>query len=540
MTGRATGPGGIGRRTVHVVAAARPRDQQQGGTANMHRRTWRAPIALAAVAVLVMAACGGDDDNATATTAAKTDTTTKAASTATTAASGAAANEATTAGSTETTSAAGASGNSQMGLIDGVYKGGPDGFVIDPKDCPPDWNPKQGITDTDITFFTSMPKAGPLAGFGLIADGINSYFTYINDTKGGVAGHKLHLEVKDDGYVPDKTKTNVDEAIGENKYAGLETVIGTPNNLAIWDETNEECMPQLLNGTGAPQWGDIQGHPWTTGLQLDYASEAGLWVKWLQAQHPEAKTIAAVAYNNDFGKSYVNGFNRFIKGTDLKVVDQEYHEATAPDLSNQFTTMSATKADAVLVETSGVFCTQAMATLEKDTSWKPIVIMSGTCGSLSQFFQPLIDQGLTGAGIHIILTGKDVNDQAYANDDFVKLFHATAKAQGLDDKQTTYATGWVYAWYMVNVLEQAATYQGGLDRGNIALAARYINAKNPLVFDGIKQHTNGLKDAYAIEGGQMMEYKVTDPKQLGTFVKDGDLLDNDGGIGTYQDFLAGG
>ena len=48
------------------------------------------------------------------------------------------------------------------------------------------------------------------------------------------------------------------------------TVIGTPNNLAVWDTLNDECMPQLLNGTGAPQWGDIVNHPWTTGMQLDY------------------------------------------------------------------------------------------------------------------------------------------------------------------------------------------------------------------------------------------------------------------------------
>ena len=29
------------------------------------------------------------------------------------------------------------------------------------------------------------------------------------------------------------------------------TMLGTPNNLAIWDEINDECMPQLFNGTGA-------------------------------------------------------------------------------------------------------------------------------------------------------------------------------------------------------------------------------------------------------------------------------------------------
>ena len=74
--------------------------------------------------------------------------------------------------------------------------------------------------------------------------------------------------------------------------------------------------------------------------------------------------------------------------------------------------MAASGADVVLIETSGTFCTQAMAELEKNTTWNPIVIMSATCGSLSQFFQPLIDQGLTGEGTHLIQYVKDVNDAA--------------------------------------------------------------------------------------------------------------------------------
>ncbi len=154
--------------------------------------------------------------------------------------------DSTEAESSDTTAAA---GGGEFGLIDGVYTGA-DGFVLDPADCPEDWDPKQGITDTEITLFSSMPKAGPLAGFGLIADGIKSYFKYINETNGGIDGRKLYLEVKDDGYPPDKTKTNVDEALGQNKYAGMLTIIGTPNNLAVWDSLNDECMPQLLNGTG--------------------------------------------------------------------------------------------------------------------------------------------------------------------------------------------------------------------------------------------------------------------------------------------------
>ena len=44
-----------------------------------------------------------------------------------------------------------------------------------------------GVTDTEIKLFTSLPKSGPLAGFGLLVDGSQSYFNYING-KGGIGG----------------------------------------------------------------------------------------------------------------------------------------------------------------------------------------------------------------------------------------------------------------------------------------------------------------------------------------------------------------
>ncbi len=186
----------------------------------------------------------------------------------------------------------------------------------------------------------------------------------------------------------------------------------------------------------------------------------------------------------------------------------------------------------LLIQTSGAFCTQAMSEVEKG-SWKPIVIMSATCGSLSQFFQPLIDQGLTGAGTHIIQTFKDVNDVANADDPFVQLYHETLAAQGLDSKQSTYATGWIFAFYMTEILKLASTYEGGLERGNIMLAARAIDTPVPLLLDGLTSRMNGLEDAYLIEGGQMAVYEVADPATLGTFVKVGDLIDNEGVLGTY-------
>ncbi|MET0326001.1 MAG: ABC transporter substrate-binding protein [Ilumatobacteraceae bacterium] len=541
-TATPSGPGPI---------AAQP--DRPAGVASWKGR--RRLTAAAAACLLVVAGAmtaawsfGGDDDTTVTTEAGATDVTEAGGGPETTAVvtedtEAARATEDTTGiedgeavAATDGTEAAASGG--EYGLIDGVYVGGGD-FVLDPADCPENWDPMQGITDTDITFFSSMPRVGPLAGFGLVGDGIQSYFDYINETEGGVDGKQLHLEVEDDGYQPDTTKTNVDEALGAGAYAGVLAILGTANNLAVWDGTNDECMPQLLNGTGAPHWGDITNHPWTTGMLLDYATEASLWAEWLKTEHPDATTVAAVAFNNDFGNVFVESFERFTEGSDIEVVDQQYHEPTAPDMTNQFTAMAATGADVVLIETTGTFCTQAMAELEKNTSWNPIVIMSATCASLSQF-QPLVDQGLTGAGTHIIQYVKDVNDVAFADDEFVQLFHETVKAQGLDDTQTGYATGWVFAYYLVEILKTATTYEGGLDRGNIQLAARNIDTVNPLIVDGVTQFTEGFTDAYLIEGGRMTVYEVADPAQLGAFVAAGDPIDHNGGIGDYDDFLAGG
>ena len=91
---------------------------------------------------------------------------------------------------------------------------------------------------------------------------------------------------------------------------------------------------------------------------------------------------------------------------------------------------------------------------------------------------------------------------------------------------------------MEQILREAATYEGGLDRGNIAVAARQINTANPLLFDGITQQTSGFADAYLIEGGRMEQYTVerSEPPSA-RWVPAGDLLDNNGGIGNYEDFL---
>ena len=495
------------------------------------KHRWLAPTTLLVSLGLVAAACGGDNKGSTAAT-------TAAAAAGTTAAPTTAASTAPTSGGPTTTAAAPvipAAGTGKYGQ-DASNKNlyvGPSGFTIDVSKCPSDWNINQGITSSEIDMFASYPTSGPLAGYALIYDGARAYYDYVTQN-GGIDGRKIVLDGKDDQYAPAATKTNSDEALTSKKYAVFDSMLGTPNNLGIWDDTNRECMPQLLNATGAPQWGDVENHPWTTGAPaLNYFSEAGLWAEWLKQKFPDGVKVVSITFNNDFGRAYLKGFKHFIEGSNIQLVADFAHDPTAPNVDNQYTSAAASGADVLLIQTAGTFCTQALADVEKG-SWHPTVILSATCGFKNQVFQPLVDQGLTGKDTYTIVYYKDSLDPALAKDPFVSTYYDVMTKAGLDPKKSTYFTGWEYGWYLVAILKEAASYRGGLNRANIALAAHAIQVATPALLPGVTSKLDGLKDAYLVEAGQMTQYKVSDPKQLGTFVPDGDLINLEGQLGTYK------
>jgi branched-chain amino acid transport system substrate-binding protein len=518
----------------------------------------------AVVTCLLLAACGSDKKSTSTTAAPATtaagDTTTAAAATTvagstpgtaagTTPGSAAGTTGSTGSGATSSTAAGGAgaanpnlaipadetnpNGYGQDDSNKDLYKGA-GGFTIDTSQCPSDWNAKQGITDNTIHLFTALPLSGPIASVGIYGQGMKSYFDYLN-ANGGINGTKVELDLNDNQYQPDLTKTIADQAVSSGKYFGSLGINGTPHNLAIWDNLNEECMPMLLTGSGAAQWGDVKGHPWTgPGQTFAYVAESRVQAEWLKTKLPNGGKVATITINNDFGKQYLTGLKEGLKGSNITVVDSEMHDPAAPNLDNEFTTVSATKADALVLESSGSFCTQTLADLER-SNWKPIFLLPTACGATS-IFQPLIDQGLSGNGAYLVQSATQVNDPSVADTPFVKAYNEFLPTDKLDPKVTTYAGGWQFAWAATEILKKATSYKGGLNRANVALAMRDMDQPLPLLLSGLSYKSSGTTDEYLYEGGQVAQYNVTDPKTPGTFKPVGDLINFEGQLGTYDNF----
>ena len=119
-----------------------------------------------------------------------------------------------------------------------------------------------------------MPLSGgaAAAAFAPVAEGFREYINYAN-ANGILEGHELTVTIEDDQYSKDLTPGAVESLIdsGVHLFSGI---IGSPNNAAVRDILNEECVPQLMALTGSPQWGEVADYPWTTGALIPYDTEA--------------------------------------------------------------------------------------------------------------------------------------------------------------------------------------------------------------------------------------------------------------------------
>jgi branched-chain amino acid transport system substrate-binding protein len=356
-----------------------------------------------------------------------------------------------------------------------------------------------GVTDDKIKLGGSYPFSGPASAYKNIAAGAKAYFSSVNES-GGVDGRKIEFITLDDAYEPARALQNARRLVEEEEVFALFNTLGTPNNLAIWDYTNEQKVPQLFVATGASDWGeDVDAHPYTIGWQPDYVTEAQTYADYLEREKPRAK-VAALYQNDAFGEDLLGGFEEAIEGSGIEVVAKESYEVTDPTITSQIRQLAASGADTFLNITTPKFSALAIATIAK-SDWRPLHILNNVGASKTLVLTPA---GLDNSkGIVSTNYFKDPEDPQWQDDPgMVEYREAMEKyAPRANPNDAFHVFGWASAQTMVEALKgmEEPTREALMD------SVRSLSLEQPILLPGIEVET-GEGDGYPIEAMQVIEF----------------------------------
>jgi branched-chain amino acid transport system substrate-binding protein len=397
---------------------------------------------------------------------------------------------------------------------------GESGAVVSTDDCPDTGT--AGIEDGTIKLASSFPQSGLTSAFAQISKGYKAYFDKVNDEGGvEVAGKKYKIEVvdKDDEYKPATTAQNIESEVGAEGTDAFAVfnVVGTANNVAIRDDLNELCVPNIFAATGSPVWGNTS-YPWTIGSTLaPYTVEAKAFADYLKEEKPNAK-VAMLVQNDDFGKAYEEGFKQQIEGSDIKVTQVKTYEAGTDEVTSEVTSLKASGANTFFNGATLLACPNAL-NAAADQNWDAVTFVSGTC--ISKTLMGIA--GEAADGVFATTNIKDPLNPAFKDDEAMKEYNETLAKYGADDvdpENGIVAYGYTQGALLVEILESLDT----LDRAS--LMNKMYDLKDMtggLLLDGVTVNTSP-EDRFLAEDVQMIQYDAANKY----FTNVGDVLDFEG------------
>lgn len=388
-----------------------------------------------------------------------------------------------------------------------------------------------GVTDTEIKIGSSFPQSGIYAAYGEIAKGVQAYFDSVN-AAGGVKGRKINFVTKDDAYEPTKTKANVEALTQQDKVFAIFNVVGTSNNQAFWDDTDEACVPNLFVASGAEQWGDVENHPWTIGSIPAYATEGAVLAQYLKDQGVTGKW-GALIQNDDFGKGLVESLEKALGSGSLAKGDVQTYEPADPSLDTQVTNLASTNPDVVVVAATALKCGQALNAINKLGLKPKVLYISQVCSSPR--LMGLVEDQAAITGVLSTTYLMPPYDPQFASDpDQLAYMEGMAKyASSVDYKNDgLYGYGWTMGAILVKTLDAAPE----LTRSSVMATARNLdNVDAGVVLPGVSFATAGAEDPFPIESLTMMTYDGAAKH----FTLLGDLIDFEGKTTTVATRIAG-
>lgn len=363
-----------------------------------------------------------------------------------------------------------------------------------------------GITSNSILLGNTIAQSGPAAAYGTIANAEQAYFTYINNTQGGVNGRKITFKILDDAYNPANAVTLTKQLVEQDQVFAMFSGLGTQTQTSVRDYLNTKKVPQLFVATGATTFmSDESQHPYTIGWQPPYQGEARIYAKDVIANHANAK-IGVLYQNDDYGQDYLKGLTDGLGSNASMIVDKQSYDVTATSTASQLATLKAKGADTLFLFTTPAFTIQSLVIVTK-LGWEPTIYLNSV--SNVQVYMGIAAKA--GAALkHVTSVGyiKDPTDPQWASDSGMKLYKtviANCSTCNVNDGFNIY--GVAVAYTMVDVLKQAGS---NLTRANVAnIATSGLNeTNNPFLLPNVVVKTTS-SDHFPITQEQVITWSGT-------------------------------
>jgi ABC-type branched-subunit amino acid transport system substrate-binding protein len=169
----------------------------------------------------------------------------------------------------------------------------------------------------DLTVVQIGPQTGPVAAIGKpFGEGARLAFDEAN-AKGGVAGNKINLVVKDDAYKPEETTKLAASLPLNEKPVALIGAVGVPNVLALFPVLEQLDVPLLGPVAGATSLRETNNKH-VFHIRPTVRTEARSMTNHLLGVG--INRIAVVYQDDPFGKDGLTGAEQRLQQADLKPV----------------------------------------------------------------------------------------------------------------------------------------------------------------------------------------------------------------------------
>jgi len=199
------------------------------------------------------------------------------------------------------------------------------------------------------------------------------------NAEGGVHGRKLTFFLRDDGYMPPRTKAIVKELVEDKEVFGIASGVGTATGMAVKRYLHNKKIPWVGPASGSSHW----AHPPTRYLFSVfslYCDEGAILADYAVTVLGK-KRIGFIYQNDDFGKEGRYGINWALKKHGMELVAEAPVELQDSDLSSHCMKLKSAKADCVimyLLPKHGAIILQTAAKMGFEPQWMSSSVLSDT------------------------------------------------------------------------------------------------------------------------------------------------------------------